>query len=188
MNAPVEAGPPRVRILGIDPGTRVLGYGVIDLVATATSRAPRIEYVECGVVRAPVDEDMPTRLGVLGAEIVEILQQLRPDVIALEQAFTGRNASSALKLGLCRGAVMLLSAQHSLPLREYAPAKIKRVVVGRGRATKQDVQQRVRLLCRLRREPSSDAADALAIALCHAHLHAELPVPLAATPRTKVTR
>lgn len=184
MNAPV--GPQRIRILGIDPGTRVLGYGVIDLVATAAQRAPRIEYVECGVVKAPTDEDMPTRLGVLGNEIVEILRQLQPDVIAIEQAFTGRNAASALKLGLCRGAVMLLSAQHALPLCEYAPAKIKKVVVGRGRATKQDVQARVQLLCRLRREPRSDAADALAIALCHAHLTAELPVPLGlAASRTR---
>jgi crossover junction endodeoxyribonuclease RuvC len=183
LNAPVST----LRILGVDPGTRLLGYGVIDLVPTARVGAVEVRYVECGVLQAPTTPDMATRIGVLSAALAEVMVELQPHVVALEQAFTGRNAASALKLGLCRGAVMLLSAQQHLPLFEYAPTKIKRVVVGRGRASKQDVQSRVRLLCRLRREPSADAADALAIALCHAHIGVPTAAFVVEPPRRRVT-
>jgi crossover junction endodeoxyribonuclease RuvC len=111
---------------------------------------------------------MLERLRVIGETLGEIIEELRPDEVALEMAFHGRNAASALKLGQARGAIMLLVAQRGLPLAEYAPARVKQVVVGHGRATKEDVQQRVRLLLRMKREPATDAADALAIALCHA--------------------
>ena len=158
-----------IRILGVDPGTRRLGYGVVEI--SAAGGAERgIAYVECGVIAAPTDGPMSARLGVVCAELAEVIAELSPHVIALELAFTGKNAASALKLGLSRGAVMLLAAQRGVPVFEYAPAKVKRVVVGSGRATKEDVQRRVRLLCRLQRDPVADAADALAIALCHAHM------------------
>lgn len=155
----------RLRILGVDPGTRTLGYGLVE-----RSRGPRgvvLAYVECGLVRAPEGAPMLERLRVICHTLGEIIEELRPDEVALEMAFHGRNAASALKLGQARGAIMLLVAQRGLPLAEYAPSQVKQVVVGHGRATKQDVQQRVRLLLRMKREPATDAADALAIALCH---------------------
>lgn len=172
------------RILGVDPGTRVLGYGVV--VRHASSRGLRFEYLECGVVKTPSGSSMVDRLGVIGETLSEIIAELRPDEVALEKAFHGRNAASALKLGQARGAIMLLAAQHGLPLSEYAPSQVKQVVVGHGRATKHDVQQRVRLLLRLRKEPSSDAADALAIALCHGtRAPALTAVPPASTPKDR---
>lgn len=155
----------RLRILGVDPGTRTLGYGLVE--RTAGRGGPSFVYVECGLVRTPEGAPMLERLMVIGRTLSEIIEELAPDEVALELAFHGRNAASALKLGQARGAIMLLVAQHGLPLGEYAPSQVKQVVVGHGRATKQDVQQRVRLLLRMKREPATDAADALAIALCH---------------------
>ncbi len=155
----------RTRILGVDPGTRTLGYGLVE---RRVGRAgPTFAYVECGLVRTPEGAPMLERLRVIGDTLAEIIAELAPDEVALELAFYGRNVATALKLGQARGAIMLLVAQHGLPLHEYAPSQIKQVVVGHGRATKQDVQQRVRLLLRMKREPATDAADALAIALCH---------------------
>jgi crossover junction endodeoxyribonuclease RuvC len=164
----------RLRILGVDPGTRTLGYGLVE--RTAGPRGPTFAYVECGLVRTPEGAPMLERLMVIGRTLTEIIEELAPDEVALELAFHGRNAASALKLGQARGAIMLLVAQHGLPLGEYAPSQVKQVVVGHGRATKQDVQQRVRLLLRMKREPATDAADALAIALCHG---TRLPTTLA---------
>ena len=155
---------PDVRILGVDPGTRVVGYGLVD------RRGAGFEYVECGVIRLAETDVMPRRLLELARALGEIIREHAPQVVALELAFHGVNASSALKLGQARGAVMLVSAQHDLPVAEYAPALVKRAVVGHGRATKADVQRRIQLLCRLARKPASDAADALALALCHAQL------------------
>lgn len=152
-----------MRILGVDPGTRVVGYGLVD------RGASRVTYVECGVIKLDEHAPMPRRLLTLATTLREIIGEYGPTALALEMAFHGVNASSALKLGLARGAVMVVAAQHDLPVAEYPPALVKRAVVGHGRATKVDVQQRVRLLCGLERAPTSDAADALAIALCHAH-------------------
>ncbi|MEM7158994.1 MAG: crossover junction endodeoxyribonuclease RuvC [Myxococcota bacterium] len=176
------------RILGVDPGTRILGYGVVD--RHSSNRGLSFDYCECGTVRTPTGASMVERLGVIGKTLTEIIEELHPEEIALEKAFHGRNASSALKLGEARGAIMLVAAQHGLPLHEYAPSQVKQVVVGHGRATKHDVQQRVRLLLRMRREPASDAADALAIALCHGTRGPSL-VPSPSTPprqKKKVAR
>ncbi|MBK7823804.1 crossover junction endodeoxyribonuclease RuvC [Nannocystis sp.] len=153
-----------MRILGVDPGTRVVGYGLVDRGEAGFT------YVECGVIRLAESDPMPARLLTLAGELSAIIHEYRPAVVALETAFHGVNASSALKLGQARGAVMLIAAQHQLELAEYAPALVKRAVVGHGRATKQEVQIRIQRLCRLSREPTSDAADALALALCHAQL------------------
>lgn len=170
------------RILGIDPGTRVLGYGAV--VRHDTTRGLRFDYVECGIVRTPASADMVERLGVIGRTLTEIIEELQPDELALEKAFHGRNAASALKLGQARGAIMLLASQLRLPLAEYAPAQVKQVVVGHGRATKHDVQQRVRMLLRMRKEPSPDAADALAIALCHG-TRGPVPGPASGKPKDR---
>jgi len=154
-----------MRILGVDPGTRTLGYGVVD--RREGRRGLTFGYVECGLVRVRPADSMQERLHVLAQTLAEIIEELSPQVVALETAFYGRNVSSALKLGQARGAIMLLVTQHGLPLHEYAPSRIKQVVAGHGRATKHDVQQRVQLWLGMQRAPAVDAADALAIALCH---------------------
>ena len=169
----------RHRILGVDPGTRTLGYAIVDC-----GRA--CEYVECGVLRADLAVDLPERLRGIAEELGEVIAEFRPGALAIEKAFHGRNASSALKLGQARGAIMLLAGQHGVPVFEYTPATVKQAVVGHGRATKAQIQARVQLLFRLRRAPSVDAADALAIALTHAF---RSPLPdLRVVPRRAVDR
>lgn len=153
-----------VRILGVDPGTRVVGYGLVDHRPGA-----RPTYVECGVITLPEKDPMPTRLSLLARAIAELITEFSPRILSLEAAFHGVNASSALKLGQARGAVMVVAAERGLEVAEYPPAYVKRAVVGHGRATKEDVTARVQLLFGLARPPRADAADALAIALCHAH-------------------
>lgn len=159
-----------VRVLGVDPGTRVVGYGVVDVTAGGT----RFDYVECGTLRVDSALDMPTRLYRIADGLAEIICEFAPRAMALEAAFHGVNASSALKLGLARGAIMVVGAQHGLRIEEYAPARVKKAVVGHGRATKAEIQARVRLLCHLKRPPNADAADALALAICHGHAAALL--------------
>lgn len=154
------------RILGIDPGTLCVGYGVIE---THAERGGAFRYVECGVLRPPRTLDVPDRIAEIASGLTEIIAELKPGAVALEKAYHGKNAASALKLGQARGAIMLLTAQHGLPTFEYAPSTIKQQVVGHGRATKAQVQARVQMLFALRRTPTTDAADALAIALCHGH-------------------
>ena len=158
------------RILGIDPGTRTLGYGMVEChrAVAGVGGGARFDYVECGLVKVDTTAQMPARLYEIACALTEIIEELRPDQVALEKAFYSRNAACALKLGQARGAIMLLVTQLGLVMSEYAPAQIKQTVVGHGRATKHDVQKRVQMLLRMRREPASDAADALAIALCHA--------------------
>ncbi len=155
------------RILGVDPGTRAAGYGIIEC-RDGGGRAP-FEYLECGVLRPNADESVQDRIAIIAGHLQELIAEFRPSVLALEKAFHGKNAASALKLGQARGAIMLLASQLELPTYEYAPAQIKQSVVGNGRASKEQIQNRVRLLFRLKRVPASDAADALAIALCHGH-------------------
>jgi crossover junction endodeoxyribonuclease RuvC len=152
----------RQRILGVDPGTRTVGYAIVD----SGARAP--VYVECGVLQTVRGDDVTTRVRRIVEDLAEIIAEFRPGVLALEKAFHGRNAASALKLGQARGAIMLLAGQHDVPVFEYTPATVKQAVVGNGRATKIQIQARVRLVFGLRRAPSIDAADALAIALTHA--------------------
>lgn len=157
----------RLRILGVDPGTRTVGYGLLDPRPRDRGNGVPFRYVECGVIEAPREAELTARIDVVARTLVEIIEEFRPGALAIEKAYTGRNAASALKLGQARGAIMLLATQRGLPVFEYAPARIKQVVAGHGRATKQQIQQRVQLLFRLQRAPLSDAADALAIALCH---------------------
>ncbi|HLT40132.1 MAG TPA: crossover junction endodeoxyribonuclease RuvC [Enhygromyxa sp.] len=152
----------RGRILGVDPGTRVVGYAILDVPAPG-----RFEYVECGVLKVRAADELGARLLEIGAAVREIIAEFRPAGLAIERAFHGLNAASALKLAEARGALKLIALEHGLSVDEYAPAMIKRAVVGRGRATKAEVQARVRLLCRLGSVPQADAADALAIAICH---------------------
>ena len=169
-----------VRILGIDPGTIACGYGVVEVSGPVAFSRPR--YIECGVIELNARRGLPERLYALASDLREILDEMRPHEVALEAAFHGKNAQSALRLGHARGVIMMLAAEAALPLFEYAPAKVKRSVAGNGRAQKDEVQRIVTALCSLSQTPRTDAADALAIAICHAqhrlirHLEPQLRV------------
>jgi crossover junction endodeoxyribonuclease RuvC len=155
----------RQRILGLDPGTLRLGYGVIDL------RGPgRHDYVDCGVICAPARVPRDARLLTIGRDLRELLRELDPDVVAMEQAFYSKNAQATLALGEARGVALFVAQEEGLTPVGYPPARIKQIVTGRGAATKVQMAFFVRALLKLRRAPASDAADALAIALCHARV------------------
>ncbi|SDJ29386.1 crossover junction endodeoxyribonuclease RuvC [Billgrantia gudaonensis] len=149
-------------ILGIDPGSRITGYGVLD-VATATPR-----YVASGCIRIQAD-DLAQKLAQVYAGISELIAVHRPAEFAIEQVFMARNADSALKLGQARGTAIVCAANHGLPVSEYGPRQIKQAVAGTGNADKSQVQHMVTAILGLDGTPQADAADALAIALTHAH-------------------
>jgi crossover junction endodeoxyribonuclease RuvC len=152
-----------VRILGIDPGTLRLGYGVVDRMSAA-----KLTYVECGVISAPARQVRGERLAIIGRGLRELVQELKPDAVAMEEAFFGKNVQSTLALGEARGVALFVASECGLTVAGYAPARVKSTVVGHGRATKEQVQFLVRALLSMRRAPAVDAADALAIAICHA--------------------
>lgn len=153
----------RVRILGIDPGSLRLGYGVIDRIGKA-----EVRYVECGVICAPARVERDLRLTTIGRGLRELLDELHPDEVAMEKAFFGRNVQSTLALGEARGVATFIVSDAGLKVTGYAPARVKHTIVGHGAATKQQIGYLVRALLSLHRMPEPDAADALAIALCHA--------------------
>jgi crossover junction endodeoxyribonuclease RuvC len=155
----------RTRILGIDPGTLRLGYGVIDRIGPS-----RLTYVECGVISAPPRQPRSQRLLTIGRGLRELLEELGPDEVALEQAFYGKNVQATLALGEARGVALFVAGDRGLPVTGYAPARVKRTIVGHGRASKSQVSYLVRALLAMRRVPEADASDALAIAICHARL------------------
>jgi len=148
------------RILGIDPGSRLTGYGVVDVL-----RGKSI-YVASGCIRT-TQANYPARLGEIYEGIAALIQEHAPDAVAIEQIFMARNANSALKLGQARGAALAAVVMEGLPVAEYAARRVKQAVTGTGAATKFQVQHMVCRLLQLKRRPSADAADALAIAICH---------------------
>lgn len=150
------------RILGIDPGSRVTGYGIID------QDGRHMAYVASGCIRAS-GESLPERLGVIFAGVNAIIHEFLPEEMAIEQVFMNKNADSALKLGQARGAAICASVHSKLPVDEYAARAIKQAVVGKGGATKEQVQHMVCVLLSLSKKPQSDAADALGVAVCHGH-------------------
>ena len=151
----------KTRIIGIDPGSRCTGYGVID------SDGLRHSYVASGFVKIAGDE-LPDRLGMIFAEISQIIEKWQPQSMGIEQVFVNKNVDSALKLGQARGAAICAGTNASLAVGEYTPRAIKKAVVGNGSADKQQIQQMMKLLLKLDFLPQSDEADGLAIALCHA--------------------
>ncbi len=152
-------------MLGVDPGTAVLGYGVV---TTCMATATRITLVECGVIRTRADQSLAVRLAVIFDGITELLERHRPDAIAVEGLFHGRNARSALVLGHARGVVLLAATRAGLAVAEISPAEVKRAVTGTGAATKPQVGAMVMRLLRLAAAPTpADAADGVAIALTH---------------------
>jgi crossover junction endodeoxyribonuclease RuvC len=153
-----------VRIFGIDPGSERTGYGCIDRIGS------RHHLVVCGSLTGPPRASFPDKLESIHAGLLSLLRAQRPDCVVVETIFHARNVRSALKLGHARGVALLAAAEAGLPVVEYAPAEIKRAVVGYGRAEKQQIQQMVKLLLGLDRVPSPhDVADALAVAVCHVH-------------------
>jgi crossover junction endodeoxyribonuclease RuvC len=147
-------------ILGIDPGSRVTGYGVIRRHQT------KFIYVSSGCIRLKGDELAP-RLDQIFTGVKEIIAEFKPDTFAIEQVFMARNPDSALKLGQARGSAIVAATQAELTVAEYSARQIKQAVVGKGSAEKAQVQHMVKHLLKLSGTPQSDAADALAVALCH---------------------
>ncbi len=159
---PAGRSPAVTRVIGIDPGSRVVGYAVLDVLGPG-----RWRYVECGTLVAR-GEDPVERVHELVGSLVEVLDELAPSSAAMETAFHGKSTSSALRLAEARGALREALMARGLRPGEYAPAHVKRLVAGRGAATKEEVSRRVALVCGLTKLPPADATDALAVALCHA--------------------
>lgn len=155
-----------MRVIGVDPGSRVTGWGVID----CDSRGEPT-HVAHGCLRLG-DGALAERLGGILAGLGECIDHWAPAVMALETAFVSRNAATALKLGQARGAAICAGVQRALTVSEYAPRAVKLAVVGYGNAGKPQIQHMVRMLLRLAEAPASDAADALAVAICHGHSEA----------------
>lgn len=153
------------RVLGIDPGSRVTGYGVIE------TDGVRSRHLGSGCIRT-ASGGFPGRLGEIFTGIRAVLDEWRPGEVAIEQVFVSRNASSALKLGQARGAAISAIVTLDLPVFEYTPAAVKQGLVGNGRAEKEQVQHMVRVILGMQGRLALDESDALAIALCHAHSHA----------------
>jgi len=148
-------------ILGIDPGSRKTGFGIVE--ATETGN----RYVSSGVIKLPVDEPLALRLKVLAESLNKIIDEYSPTLAAIEEVFMSKSAGSALKLGQARGAAMVICATRDLEVHEYATRQIKQAVVGTGGASKEQVQHMVTRLLSLPATPGEDASDALAAALCH---------------------
>lgn len=155
-------------ILGIDPGSRKTGFGIIRV------QGSKSEYVTSGVIRMQDTDELPIRLKVIFDSLTQIIQQYQPQEMAIEQVFMAKNAASALKLGQARGAAIVAAATLTLPVAEYEARKVKQSVVGNGAADKLQVQHMVKSLLRLPAAPQEDAADALAVALCHANTRQHL--------------
>lgn len=154
-----------MRVLGIDCGTEYTGYGIVDLLAD-----DRLVCIICGAIKVSPRDPMPTRLSHISIGLRELISQHRPERVAIEDVFYATNVKSALKLGQVRGVAMLAAASAGLDVAEYSPLSIKSAVVGYGRAEKHQVQQMVMRLLSLEQIPEpADAADALAIAICHLH-------------------
>lgn len=152
-----------VRILGIDPGLRVTGFGVID------KAGQTLAYVTSGCIRTPLAGSLPERLAVLLESLGEVIAGHRPAEVAIEKVFVNVNPESTLALGQARGTAICAAVSAKLPVAEYTALQVKQAVVGNGLAKKEQVQEMVKRLLRLAGAPSADAADALACAICHAH-------------------
>jgi crossover junction endodeoxyribonuclease RuvC len=151
------------RIIGIDPGSRITGYGVID------ADRGQLHFVACGVVKTTTQYAFSYRLNEIFDGINEVIQTHEPVVAAIEDVFLATNPRSALKLGHARGAAVVAAMQNGLTVFDYSPRVVKQAVVGYGQADKKQVQHMVGVLLGLSGSPSSDAADALAVAICHAN-------------------
>ncbi len=153
----------KVRIIGLDPGLRNTGWGVIE------SEGSRLSYVADGAVHSDADAPLAMRLLQIHQQLISVLKEFSPDEAAVEETFVNKDARATLKLGQARGAVMLAPAICQIPVSEYAPNVIKKTVVGAGHAEKDQVKHMVKLLLPRAVMKTADSVDALAIAICHAH-------------------
>lgn len=165
-------------ILGIDPGSRITGYGLIK------TTGQQIHYVASGCIRMTA-ESLPLRLKQIFDGIRQIIEQFQPTEFAIEQVFMSKNADSALKLGHARGAALVAATHANLPTAEYAARAIKQSVVGTGAADKKQVQHMVMHILKLGKSPQADAADALAVAICHHHTSMSLIAMSKSAPSTR---
>jgi len=152
----------KTRIIGIDPGLRITGFGVID------KAGDKLSYVTSGCIKTPKG-NLALRLKTILVGLSEVIGSTRPDQVALEKVFVNQNPQSTLALGQARGTAICATIMHTLPLSEYTALQVKQAVVGNGHAEKHQVQAMVKRLLNLSGNPSTDAADALACAICHAH-------------------
>jgi len=150
-------------ILGIDPGSRITGYGLI------SKEGNRLVHIDNGAIFTQSAQDFPQRLQQIFAGLSAIIEQYRPEAVAVENVFLAKNAQSALKLGQARGAAIVAAVCVGLAVFEYSALQVKQAVVGSGRAEKQQVQQMIKVLLNLPEVAQEDASDALAVAVCHAH-------------------
>ena len=151
-------------ILGLDPGTATTGYGVIRVLGN------RFQMLEYGIISTPAKTPMEKRLEMIYDNLQELLQKWQPDQAAVEELFFNQNITTAITVGQARGVLLLCCAQNNVPLAEYTPLQVKQALVGYGRADKKQIQQMVKMFLNLADIPKpGDAADALAIAICHAH-------------------
>lgn len=161
-----------MRVLGIDPGIAITGYGLIE------DRGENLEALAYGDIRTPSGDPLPLRLRQLYEALQSLIHTYRPDVAAIERVFFGRNVTTAFAVGQARGVALLALAQAEIPIYEYAPADVKQALVGYGNAPKAQIQAMVRMLLRLPDTPRpDDVADALAVAICHLN-HARLAAML----------
>ncbi len=151
-----------MKVLGIDPGTRVMGYGIIE------SHGDDIALIDCGARVSPENSPIGSRLHTHYNKLLEIIQRHKPDAVAVEQPFVAKNVRSALAIGRAQAVAILAAAHHGIPTHEYTPAQIKQRVANYGASSKEQIQEMVKLQLGLREVPQpSDAADALAVAICH---------------------
>ena len=151
-----------MRILGIDPGTIAMGYGVID------DEEDEAALVDCGALTTPKRSPIGERLSYLYAKLIEIISHYQPEVVAVEQPFVAKNVRSALAIGRAQAVAMLAAANKGIPIYEYTPAQIKQRVTNYGASSKEQIQEMVRIQLGLAQVPQpNDAADALAVAICH---------------------
>lgn len=165
-----------MRLMGLDPGLRVTGWGVVDAVDG------RLSHVADGALATDADRPLAERLTQLAAGLSQVIAAYGPEEAAVEETFVNRNAVSTLKLGQARGVVLLIPAQAGIPVTEYLPNLVKKSVVGTGHAAKEQVQLMIRMLLPGAAISTADAADALAVAVCHAH-HRQSAARMAAAAR-----
>ncbi len=151
-------------ILGIDPGTRITGYGLIKVESLT------LKPLDFGCIRPPTDAQLPKRYHILFKGIDQLLTLHKPDAVAVETQFLNRNVQSTMKIAMARAAVLIAATEHNIPIFEYTPKRAKKAVVGNGSASKEQVQRMIQILLKLSSLPEpEDAADALSLAICHAH-------------------
>ena len=164
-------------VLGVDPGSNVTGYGLVE------QKSNRLSCVDCGVVRPPAKAPFSLRIYHIFKELSDIMGRFGPGEMAVEDLFYAKNVKSSLKLGHARGAVFVAAVQHNVQIYEYSPLEIKKSVVGYGRATKEQVRAMVKMILKLDAEPLLDTSDALAAAVCHLHWHRYEDLPPAPSRR-----